>query len=102
MHFLYRKLSENTRLERNDEEKISPVLPTYVQFFNYFGVASIWVRLLFEGGLYVIFWVCKTGKSGQEQVKWKWNLTLERFRKQRFCNLTIQLYGWEKMARTHT
>ena len=29
MNFLYRKLSENTRLKRNFEEKISPVLPKY-------------------------------------------------------------------------
>ena len=28
---------------------------TSVQFFNFFGAASIQVRLLFEGGLYAMF-----------------------------------------------
>ena len=43
--------------------------------FQFFGAASIQVRLLFEGGLYAKSWVCKTRKSGLAHVKWKWNLT---------------------------
>ena len=32
--------------------------------FQHFGAASIQVRLLFEDGLYAMFLVCKTRKSG--------------------------------------
>ena len=31
--------------------------------FQLFGAASIPVRLLFEGGLYAMFWVCKTREN---------------------------------------
>ena len=34
-----------------------------VQFFSFLMRASIQVRLLFEGGLYAMFWVCKTRES---------------------------------------
>ena len=47
----------------------------WMHFFNFFGAASIQVRLLFEGGLYAKSWVCKTRKSGLAHVESKWNLT---------------------------
>ena len=40
------------------------------------GAASIQVRLLFEGGLYAKFWVCKSRKSGLAHVKMKRDITI--------------------------
>ena len=37
--------------------------------FQLFGAASIQVRLLFEGGLYAMFWVCKTRESSLARRK---------------------------------
>ena len=46
-------------------------------------------QLLLEGGLYAMFWVCKTGKSDPEPVKWKYNLTLRVLQNSSKCKQAI-------------
>ena len=71
--------------------------------FQLSGVASVLVRLLFQGGLYAKSWVCKTRKSGLANVKWKWNLTLRLFQIYFKCEQTFGMrkaVGFSPTSRT--
>ena len=63
-------------MHRTLELPLSRVQKLMWIFFNFL------VRLLFVCGFYsraaymAMFWICKTGKSGPEHVKWQCNLTL--------------------------
>ena len=65
----------------------------FCAIFQLFGVASIRLRLLFEGGLYAKSRVFKTRKSGFAHVKWKWNLTLRLF--QNYFNFKQTVGMWK-------
>ena len=59
--------------------------------FQLLGAASIQVRLLFDGGLHAMLWVCKIRKSSRAHVKIKKNLSSRLLQDYFKCNQTIDI-----------